>query len=166
MSAICAAMAARSNSAAGTGPTITSGRLLAASQSPSSSRSPSGSPPLWAPPAPEAAPAAVEEEAWAAAEEEAAREAAAPQEVAAEEAGALAALVAGVAGVAVAAVQVQYYLHLCTKKSRDWVAVQAGFNPGLGVAWQTKAAITSKRTLGRVEKFGVPRPAFPVALLE
>ena len=37
------------------------------------------------------------------------------------------------AGVAVAAVQVQYYLHLCTKKSRDWVAVHARFNPGLGV---------------------------------
>ena len=120
MSAISAAMAARSNCAAGAGPTISSGHLLAASQSPSSSPSPSGSAPLWAPPAPEAVPAAAEE---AAAQEEAAREAAAPQEAVAEEARASAALVAAVAGVAVAAVQVQPYLHLCTKKSRDWVAV-------------------------------------------
>ena len=28
-----------------------------------------------------------------------------------------------VAGLAVAAVQVQYYLHLCTKESTDWEAV-------------------------------------------
>ena len=75
-------------------------------------------------------------------------------------------MVAAVAGVAVAAVQVQYYLHLCTKKSRDWVAVVARLNPGLGVAWQTKAAITSKRPLGRVENFGVLPPAFPVAQLQ
>ena len=34
-----------------------------------------------------------------------------------------------------------------------------------GVAWQTKAAITSKRTLGRFKKFGVLPPAFPMALL-
>ena len=73
-----------------------------------------------------------------AAEEEAAGEAAVQQEAAAAEAGAPEALVAAVAGVAVAAVQVQHYLHLCTKKSRDWVAVQARFSPSLGVAWQTK----------------------------
>ena len=51
---------------------------------------------------------------------------------------------AAVAGVAVAAVQVQYCLRLCTKKSTDSVAVQARFNPGPGVAWHTKAAITRK----------------------
>ena len=45
MSAISAAMAARSNSAAGAGPTVSSGHLLAASQSPSSAPSPSGSAP-------------------------------------------------------------------------------------------------------------------------
>ena len=166
MSAISVAMAARSNSAAGAGPTISSGRLLATSQSPSSSPSPSGSAPLWAPPAPKAAPAAAEEAAWVAAEERALGEAAAPQEAAAEEAGASAALVAVVAGVAVAAVQVQHYWHLCTKKSRDWVAVQARFNAGPGVAWQTKAAISGKRTLRRVEKFGFLPPAFPMALLQ
>ena len=43
------------------------------------------------------------------------------------------ALVAEALGAAVAAVQVQDYLPLCTKKSRDWVAVEAYFNP-LGVA--------------------------------
>ena len=70
-----------------------------------------------------------------------------------------------VGGLAVAAEQVEYYLHLCTTKSMDWVAFQARFNP-LGVALQTKATITSKGTLGRVEKFGVPPPAFPVAQLQ
>ena len=165
MSAISAAMAQRSNSAAGAGPTISSGRLLAASQSPSTSPSPSSLAPLWAPPAPEAALAAAAEAPWAAVEEEAAGEAAAPQEAAAEETGALEALMAAVAGVALAAVQVQHYLRLCTKKSRDWVAVKARFSPNLGVPWQTKAAITSKRTLGRAEKFGTLPPAFPVALL-
>ena len=46
------------------------------------------------------------------------------------------------------------------------MAVQARFSPSLGVAWQTKAAITSKRTFGRVENFwGLP-PAFPMALVE
>ena len=68
-------------------------------------------------------------------EEEVAGEAAVPQEAAAEEAGAPEALVAAVVGVAVAAVQVQHYLHLCTKKSRDSVAVQATFSPSLEVAW-------------------------------
>ena len=71
---------------------------------------------------------------------------------------------AAVAGVAVAAEQVQYYLQLYTKKSMDWLVFQARFNP-LGVALQTKATITSKRTLGRVENFGVLPPAFPVALV-
>ena len=33
------------------------------------------------------------------------------------------ALTAAVLGAAVAAVQVQYYLHLCTKKSREGVGV-------------------------------------------
>ena len=132
MCAISAAIAARSTSAAGAGPTNFSRRLLAASQSPSasSSPSPSGSPPLWARPGPEAAPAATEEAASAAAEEEVAGEAAAPQEAAAEAAAASAPLVAAPAGVAVASVQVQHYLHACTKKSRDLVAVQARFNPG------------------------------------
>ena len=46
--------------------------------------------------------------------------------------------VAAALGAAVAVVQVQYYLHLCTKKSREWVVVQAGFHPP-AVAWQTKA---------------------------
>ena len=46
------------------------------------------------------------------------------------------------------------------------MAVQARFNRGPGVAWQTTAAITSKRTLGRVEKSGVLPPTFPVALLQ
>ena len=68
---------------------------------------------------------------------------------------------AAVACVAVAAVQVEHYVHLCTKKSRDWVAVQARFSPSLGVALQTKATITNKRTLGRIEKFGVQRPYRP-----
>ena len=86
---------------------------------------------------------------------------AAPQEAAAEEARALAALVAWVAGVAVAAVQVQHYVHICIKKSRGWVAVKARFNPGLGVALQTKATITSKRCLGRVERFGFSPPLPP-----
>ena len=167
MSAISAAMAARSAIAADAGPTISSGCLPGSSQSPSasSSPSPSGSAPLWAPPAPEASAAASEEAAAAAAEEAAAGEAAAPQEAAAEAAASSAALVAAVAGVAVAEVHVQYHLHLCTKKSKDWVAVHARFNPP-GVVWQTKAAIASKRTLGRVEKFGVLPPAFPAALLQ
>ena len=73
------------------------------------------------------------------------------------------ALAAAALGAAVAAVQVQYYLHLCTKKSKE--AVQARFNP-LGVAWQTKAGVTSRRTLGRVENFGVLPLAFPMALLQ
>ena len=51
-----------------------------------------------------------------------------------------------------------HYLHLCTNKSREWVVVQARFNPGPGVAWQTKASITTKRNLGRVEKFGILPP--------
>ena len=34
------------------------------------------------------------------------------------------------------------------------------------MAWQTDATVTSKRTLGRVEKIGVLPPAFPVALLQ
>ena len=142
MSAISAAMAARSHSAAGAGRTVYSGSLLAASQFPSSAPSPSGSAPLRAPPAPEAAPVATEEAAWAAAEEDAAREAAVQPEAAGKEGPV--ALVAATVGVAVAAVQVQHYLHLCTKKSRDWVAVQARFSPSLGVAWQATAAITSK----------------------
>ena len=68
--------------------------------------------------------------------------------------------------MAVAAVQVHHYSHLCTKNNRDWVAVQVRFNPGPGVARQTKAAITAKRTLGTVEKFGFLPPVFPVALLQ
>ena len=108
MSPISATMAARSNTAAGAGPTISSGRLLATSQSPSSASSPLGSAPLWAPPAPEAAPAATKKPTWATAKEEATGEAAVPQEAAAEEAGAPEALVAAVAGMAVAAVQVQH----------------------------------------------------------
>ena len=72
---------------------------------------------------------------------------------------------AAVAGVGVAAVQVEYYLHLRTKKSRDRVAVQGGrSNPGPGVAWHIKVAITSKRTLGRVEKFGILPPRLPFRL--
>ena len=47
----------------------------------------------------------------------------APEEATAEAAAALATLVAAVAEVGVAAVQVQNYLHLCTKKSKDWLAV-------------------------------------------
>ena len=54
---------------------------------------------------------------------------------------------------------------LCSKKSREWVAVQACFNPR-GVAWLTKAGVTSRRTPGRVEKFGVFPLAFPMALLQ
>ena len=50
MSVISAAMAARSNFASGDRPTISSGRLLAASQSPFSAPSPSGSAPLCPPP--------------------------------------------------------------------------------------------------------------------
>ena len=42
---------------------------------------------------------------------------------------------AAVAGVAVVAVQVQHYVRLCTKKSKDSVAVQAKFSPSLGLAW-------------------------------
>ena len=117
MSAISVAIAARSNFAAGAGPTISSCCLLAASQSASLAPSPLGLAPLWAPPAPEAAPAAAEEAAWAAAEEEAAGETVVQQEAAAQ--GAPEALVAAMVGMAVAAVQVQHYLHLCTKKSRD-----------------------------------------------
>ena len=41
---------------------------------------------------------------------------------------------AAVASVAMAAVQVQDYLHLYTKRSRDWVGVQARFSPSVGVA--------------------------------
>ena len=72
------------------------------------------------------------------------------------------ALVAAALGAAVATVQVQYHLHLCTNKSTEWVAVQARFHsPGL--AWQTKAGVTSRRTLGRVEKFGVLPTRLPHA---
>ena len=39
------------------------------------------------------------------------------------------ALVAAALGASVAAVQVQYYLHLCTKKSQNLVPVQARFQP-------------------------------------
>ena len=70
------------------------------------------------------------------------------------------ALVAAALEAAVVAVQVQYYLHLCTKKSKEWVALQARFNR-LGVAWQTKAGVTSRRTLGRVEIFEVLPPPCP-----
>ena len=73
---------------------------------------------------------------------------------------------AEVAGVAMAAVQLHHYLHLCTKKSTDWVAVQARFKPSPGVAWQTMAAITSKQARGRLEKYRVLPPASPMALLQ
>ena len=63
-------------------------------------------------------------------------------------------------GVVVAMLQVQYYLHLCTKKSQHWVYVEARFKL-LGVSWQTKAGISIMRTLGRVEKFGVLPPPPP-----
>ena len=166
MSAIFAAMAARFHSAAGAEPTVLSDCLLAALHSASAAPEPSGLAPLWAPAAPEAAPAAAQEAAWAAAEEEAAGQAAVRHEAAEEEARAPEVLVVPMAGVAVEAVQVQQWLHLITKKSRDWVVFQATFSPRLGVAWQTKTAITNKGTLGRVEKFGDLPPALAMALLE
>ena len=68
-------------------------------------------------------------------------------------------------GAVVAAVQVQYYVHIYTKRSRECVVVQARFHPA-GVAWHNKARVTSRRLLGRVEKFGVVPPTFPMALLQ
>ena len=161
MSAISTAMAACSNSDAAAGPIVSSGRLLAASQSPSLAPLPSGSAPPWAPPRRRSITSCCKRGSRGSrGRRSSKRSRCLTGGRSRRSAGGI-----GV-GVAVAAVQVQRYLHLSTKKSTDWVAVQATFSPSLGVAWQTKAAITSKRTLGRVEKFGTLPPPFPMALLE
>ena len=75
-------------------------------------------------------------------------------------------LQATVGSLKVAAAQVLYYLHLCSRKHVHWVAVAKRLHPTTRVALGSRHEWSSKRNPGKHQKLLVPAPTFLVAILQ